>query len=242
MIEAEQLSMRFGPRLAVDRVSFAIERGSVVGFLGPNGAGKSTTMRMLTGYLRPTSGRARICSFEVGEQRLAAQARLGYLPEAAGGFGILTVREFLTFCGRARGIRGRALDLAIARVAAAIELAPALGQRIKLLSKGWRQRCWLAQALLHDPPVLILDEPTDGLDPGQRLVVRRLIRGLVPDKAILLSTHSLEEVEALCDRTIILCQGRIVADASTASLADASGHLEAAFHRLASEQADHAGA
>lgn len=240
MIEAENLSMRFGPRQAVDDVSFTVDRGSVVGFLGPNGAGKSTTMRMLAGYLQPTFGRARICSYDASQRRTAAQSLLGYLPEAAGGFGTLTVREFLTFCGQARGITGTALAVAIDRVAQAVDLKPALLERIRRLSKGWRQRCWLAQALLHDPPVLILDEPTDGLDPEQRLVVRRLIRDAAPDKAILLSTHSLEEVEALCGRTIILCEGRIVADERTDALADANGRLEPAFLRLVRSQADHA--
>ena len=239
MIEADRLSMRFGPRLAVNGVSFIVERGSVVAFLGPNGAGKSTTMRMLAGYLHPTAGHARIASIDVRTRRLAAQARLGYLPEAAAGFGHLTVRELLAFCGEARGIAGKALDIAIGRVAAEVELAPALHQRLQSLSKGWRQRSWLAQALLHDPPALILDEPTDGLDPNQKLVVHRLIRRLRPDRAILLSTHSLEEVEALCDRTIVLSGGRILADERTAALTDSSGRLAPAFHRLTAGQSDH---
>jgi ABC-2 type transport system ATP-binding protein len=232
MIEARDLEMRFGARTAVRGVSFAVEPGQVVGFLGPNGAGKSTTMRMLTGFLRPAAGSAWICGHDIQAGRLAAQRCLGYLPEAAGGFSHLTVREFLTFCGEARGLAGADLRTAIERVCGAVDLGPALGLKLGVLSKGWRQRAWLAQALLHDPPVLILDEPTDGLDPTQKQHARDLIRRVAADKAILLSTHILEEAEEICQRAIIIAEGRIVADAATADLLDPQGRLTAAFHRL----------
>jgi ABC-2 type transport system ATP-binding protein len=232
MIEADGLCLSYGARPAVRDVSFSVLPGSVVAFLGPNGAGKSTTMRMLAGVLHANTGRVRICSLDMETHRRAAQARLGYLPEAPGGFGRLTVREFLTYCGEARGLKGGPLGDAIARVASEIDLGPALERAMGVLSKGWRQRAWLAQALLHEPPVLILDEPTDGLDPNQREVVRELIRRAGRHKAILLSTHSLEEAEALCDRTIVLGAGRILADRPTSELADGTGHLAAAFRRL----------
>jgi ABC-2 type transport system ATP-binding protein len=232
MIEARQLSMRFGDRLAVDDVSFTVATGSVVGFLGPNGAGKSTTMRLLAGFLTAVSGSAAIGGHDVARDRRAAQACLGYLPEAAAGFPNLTVREFLIFCAEARGLRGRAARDAIAVTAERIVLAPALDRTMKELSKGWRQRAWLAQAILHDPPALILDEPTDGLDPNQKRVVRDYIRAVAPTKAILLSTHILEEAEEVCTRAIIVRAGRIVADDHPAALADAHGRLASTFERL----------
>lgn len=232
MIAAEQLCMRYGPRLVVDRVSFTVEPGSVVGFLGPNGAGKSSTMRMLSGFLAPVAGNALICGHDIRHQRRDAQACLGYLPEAACGFFNLTVREFLVFCGEARGVRARALAPMIERVCERIELGAVLGTKMRQLSKGWRQRAWLAQAILHEPPVLILDEPTDGLDPNQKRQVRDLIRALAPGRAILLSTHILEEAEEICDRAIIVADGRIVANDIPGNLADERGRLTEVFHRL----------
>ncbi|MFQ5619652.1 MAG: ABC transporter ATP-binding protein, partial [Rhodospirillales bacterium] len=229
MIEARQLSMHFGGRLVVDGISFTVEPGTVAGFLGPNGAGKTTTMRLLTGFLRPVSGTALICGHDIGRAPRAAQACFGYLPEAATGFPNLTVREFLTYCGEARGVRGGALKAAIDRVCGRIALGPALETRMKELSKGWRQRAWLAPAIVHDPPVLIMDEPTDGLDPNQKLQVRQLIRAVAPEKAILLSTHILEEAEEVCNRAIIIAGGRVVADDAPASLADRRGRLGEAF-------------
>ena len=172
MIEAQELVKRFGQVLAVDRVSFSVEPGEVVGFLGLNGAGKSTTMRLLAGALSPDGGCARICGHDMASDRLAGQACLGYLPEAASGFGHLTAREFLAYCGETRGLWGARLDAAVGRAAGAAHLDPALDKKMKALSKGWRQRAWFAQAILHDPPVLILDEPTDGLDPNQKHDVR----------------------------------------------------------------------
>ena len=235
MIEARQLSMHFGGRLVVVGISFTVEPGTVAGFLGPNGAGKTTTMRLLTGFLRPVSGTALICGHDIGRAPRAARACFGYLPEAATGFPNLTVREFLTYCGEARGVRGGALKAAIDRVCGRIALGPALETKMKELSKGWRQRAWLAQAIVHDPPVLIMDEPTDGLDPNQKMRVRQLIRAVAPEKAILLSTHILEEAEEVCNRAIIIAGGRIVADDAPANLADRRGRLGKAFHRLTAE-------
>jgi ABC-2 type transport system ATP-binding protein len=232
MIEAEHLCKRFAARVAVDDVSFTVAAGDVVGFLGPNGAGKSTTMRLLTGFLDPDAGQARICGNDIQRDRAAAQACLGYLPEAAGGFPNLTVREVLAFCGESRGLYGARLYAAIERACALIDLAPALDRPMRSLSKGWRQRAWLAQAILHDPPVLILDEPTDGLDPNQKLRVRALIRSVAASKAIILSTHILEEAEEICNRTIIIAAGHIVAQDATQNLADETGRIAASFHRL----------
>lgn len=238
MIEAQGLHMRFGERVAVNGVSFTVEAGSVVGFLGPNGAGKSTTMRMLVGYLKPISGRALICGEDMGRNRRVAQACVGYLPEAADGFPNLTVQEFLTFCGEARGIWGKALKSRIRGVCDQIELRPALSTKLGELSKGWRQRAWFAQSILHDPPVLIMDEPTDGLDPNQKEQVRALIRTMSSHKAILFSTHILEEVEKMCNRAIILADGRIVANDQLPISGDAREPLESVFHRLTANAAE----
>ena len=232
MIEAKNLTRRFGDLVAVDDVSFSVEKGQVTGFLGPNGAGKSTTMRLLTGFLAADRGTVRICGHDLATASRQARSTIGYLPEAAGGFSQITVREFLSFCGESRGFWGRELDKAIGRVAEMVALAPAINRKMKELSKGWRQRAWFAQALLHDPPVLILDEPTDGLDPGQKDLVRDLIRSMAPEKAIILSTHILEEAEEICDRAIIIAGGRIVSDAACADLVDKKGRLAGAFREL----------
>jgi len=236
MIEARNLRMTFGARPVVDDVSFTVETGSVVGFLGPNGAGKSTTMRLLTGYLTPVSGTAAICGHDVVRDRRAAQACFGYLPEAVGGFPNLTVGEFLAFCGEARGMGGTRLTAAVAKVCERIELTSALDIPMRELSKGWRQRAWLAQAILHEPPVLIMDEPTDGLDPNQKEHVRDLIRTVAPMTTILISTHILEEAEEICSRAIVIAAGRIVADDTPAGLADARGRLAGAFRDLTASQ------
>ena len=233
--------MQYGARLVVDDVSFTVKPGSVVGFLGPNGAGKSTTMRLLTGFLVPVAGTARICGHDIMRERRNAQASFGYLPEAPAGIPNLTVQEFLTFCGDARGIHGRTLKAAIERVCEQIDLALVLYQKMGQLSKGWRQRAWLAQAILHDPPVLIMDEPTDGLDPNQKRQVRDLIRILAARKTILLSTHILEEAEEVCDRAIIIADGRIVVDDTPANLADQQGRLSEVFHRLTANRGARSG-
>lgn len=232
LVEAEKLTRSFGNLVAVSDVSFEIAQGSVVGFLGPNGAGKSTTMRLLTGYLQPDRGTANIAGHDIISETLKARAQLGYLPEAATGFPNLTVREFLKYCGECRGWWGRDLRIAIDRVCDETKLTAALNQKIRTLSKGWRQRAWFAQAMLHNPQVLILDEPTDGLDPNQKSHVRRLIKSIAPDKAIILSTHILEEAEEICDRVIIIANGRIVADDTPKKLSDRKGRLATAFQRL----------
>ena len=232
MLQIEKLSKRFGDVQAVDRVSLNFPQGSVVGFLGPNGAGKTTTMRMVSGYLFPDSGMVKICGWDIVRDRQNAQACLGYLPEAPNGFSRLTVREFLSFCGQARGLYRKSLGLAIDQACQRIDLGPALQRPLAELSKGWRQRAWLAQAILHEPQVLVLDEPTDGLDPNQKEVVRRLVREMAVDRTIVLSTHILEEAEELCDRVVIMANGCLVADDPVTTLLDASGRLGAAFARL----------
>lgn len=237
LIEAQHLTRTFGGHVAVDDVSFEIEQGSVVGFLGPNGAGKTTTMRLLAGYLQPDSGTARIAGYDIIQETRFARANLGYLPEAAAGFPNLTVYEFLIFCGECRGLRGGYLKAAIDQVSEETGLAPALDQKLRTLSKGWRQRAWFAQAILHDPPVLIFDEPTDGLDPNQKAHVRQFIKTIAPRKAIILSTHILEEAEEICDRVIIITDGRIVSDDTQKHLSDEKGRLAGAFQRLTVPQA-----
>jgi len=212
MIKVNHLRKTFGMKAAVDGVSFGVEKGEILGFLGPNGAGKSTTMRILTGFLPPTAGEARVGEFDVEEQPVEAKRLIGYLPENAPCYSDMTVRGFLKFCGEARSLRGPALGDAVDRAIATCFLEPVVHQSIDTLSKGYRHRTCLAQSILHDPPVLVLDEPTDGLDPNQKHEVRSLIRRMGRDKAIIFSTHILEEVEAVCTRAIIIDRGRIVAN------------------------------
>ena len=212
MIEIDHLTKRFGPITVVDDVSFSVAQGEVVGFLGPNGAGKSTTMKMVTGFLRPTSGTSRICDFDVLEDPIEVKQRIGYLPEGAPMWPDMTTAAFLRFIARVRGFDGAEVDEKIAQAIDKTQLASVLEQPIDTLSKGYKRRVGLAQALLHDPEVLILDEPTDGLDPNQKHEVRELIHGMSDDKAIVVSTHILEEVEAVCSRAVIIAKGRIVAD------------------------------
>ena len=231
MIQVTNLTKSFDNLKAVDDISMTLTTG-ITGFLGPNGAGKSTTMRLLCGYSVPDSGAVLICGHDVTATPRPAQACIGYLPEAAGGFSHLTVREFLTLCGESRGYWGRKLNAIIKEVAKTVALQEALDRQLKSLSKGWRQRAWFAQAVLHDPPILILDEPTDGLDPNQKDHIRELIRKFALDKTILLSTHVLEEAEEICNRVIILNNGRIVADETPKALADEKGRLATAFRRL----------
>jgi len=209
MILIDSLVKRFGAFAAVDGISFAVERGTVLGFLGPNGAGKSTTMKMITGFLPPTAGRVRVCGHDVQAEPLAAKRRIGYLPEGAPTYPDMTPLAFLEFVARVRGLKGRA---AIDRATERTDLGAVLHQPIDTLSKGYRRRVGLAQAILHDPDVLILDEPTDGLDPNQKHEVRRLIRAMAADKAIILSTHILEEVEAVCTRALIIGRGKVLAE------------------------------
>ncbi|MBN9546907.1 MAG: ABC transporter ATP-binding protein [Alphaproteobacteria bacterium] len=234
MIEIQNLTKRFGPVAAVTDLSLTVRPGEVLGFLGPNGAGKSTTMKMATGYLAPDQGTARICGHDIVSDTIAAQQRLGYLPEGAPAYGEMTPREFLHFIAGVRNLAGADARAATERAIAGAELKAVLDQPIETLSKGFRRRVGLAQAILHDPDVLILDEPTDGLDPNQKHAVRSLIRGMAKDKTIIISTHLLEEVEAICTRAVIIDQGRIVADATPADLAARapSGRLDDVFRQL----------
>ena len=227
MIRIENLVKAFGAKRAVDGVSFAVERGEVLGFLGPNGAGKSTTMRMITGLFPPTSGRVWVGGHDVAEAPLAAKRLIGYLPEAAPSYPDMTVHGFLSFAAAMRGLAGDARRKALARVVDLCFLGSVLHQSIDTLSKGYRHRTCLAQALIHDPEVLVLDEPTDGLDPNQKHEVRNLIRELGRTKAVVFSTHILEEVDAACTRAIIIDRGRIVANGTPAELRALSAHAGA---------------
>jgi ABC-2 type transport system ATP-binding protein len=218
MITVSNLRKSFGAKAAVDGVSFEVAKGEILGFLGPNGAGKSTTMRIVTGFLPPTSGTAKVGEFDVEEHPVESKRLIGYLPENAPSYSDMSVAGFLSFCGQARGLRGGALREAVDRAVTTCFLEPVAHQSIDTLSKGYRHRTCLAQAILHDPPVLVLDEPTDGLDPNQKHEVRSLIRRMGRDKAIIFSTHILEEVEAVCTRAIIIDRGRIVANGTPAEL------------------------
>jgi ABC-2 type transport system ATP-binding protein len=222
MIVADQLVKDFGEKRAVDQVSLTVKRGEVLGFLGPNGAGKSTTMKMLTGFLRPTSGQASIAGHDVATASMAARKVLGYLPEGAPLYPDMTPWSLLHFCAEVRNVPS---ELRRKRVIESIErtnLQSVVMQSIDTLSKGFKRRVGLAQALLHDPEVLILDEPTDGLDPNQKHEVRELIREIAPDKAIIISTHILEEVDAICSRAVIIADGRVIADGAPSQLAEQS--------------------
>jgi len=212
MILVENLTKAFGPKTAVNHISFQVERGEVLGFLGPNGAGKSTTMRMITGYLPPSAGRAVVCGFDVAEHPIEAKRRIGYLPESAPLYPEMTVAAFLGFAAELRGLHGAAKKKAVQRAIDTCFLESVVHQTIDTLSKGFRHRTCLAQALIHDPEVLIMDELTDGLDPNQKHEVRTLIRRMGEQKAIVFSTHILEEVEAACTRAIIIDRGVIVAN------------------------------
>ena len=225
MIEIDHLTKKFGPITAVDNVNFDVGRGEVVGFLGPNGAGKTTTLKMVTGFLRPTSGTSRVCGFDVLEDPIDVKKRIGYLPEAAPIWPDMTTLAFLKFISRVRGYKGIEAEERIESAVSTTELFAVLEQPIDTLSKGYKRRVGLAQALLHDPEVLILDEPTDGLDPNQKYQVRELIRDMADEKVIVVSTHILEEVEAVCNRAVIIAKGRIVADSSPENLLKKSpGH------------------
>lgn len=232
MIRAEGLTRTFGPFFAVRDVSFDIPKGQVVAFLGPNGAGKSTTMRLLTGYLAPTAGRAFIAGVNVQENRLEAARRLGYLPENGPLYEDMTTRAHLEFFGRARGLSSKDLASRIERVVDQCRLADVIGKPAGKLSRGYRQRLGMAQTLLHDPDVLIMDEPTAGLDPNQIDHVRDLLRSLASTKTILLSTHILQEVRAVAQRVLFIHQGRIVHDGPVDSLGADERAMERRFHEL----------
>ncbi len=218
MVEIKNLRKTFGSIVAVDGVSFTVGKGEVLGFLGPNGAGKSTTMKMITGFLTPTSGSVRVCGHDVQEDAIAAKTRIGYLPEGAPAYHDMTPASFLTFIGEMRGQRGETLKRKISEIVEKVNLQSVLDQPIETLSKGFKRRVGLAQAILHDPDVLILDEPTDGLDPNQKYEVRALIRAMAQEKAIILSTHILEEVHAVCSRAMIIAKGKVVSDGTPSEL------------------------
>jgi ABC-2 type transport system ATP-binding protein len=234
MIEINHLTKQYGALRAVDDLSFRVEPGQVLGFLGPNGAGKSTTMKMITGFLAPTAGSIRVCGHDVETAPLAAKTCMGYLPEGAPGYGEMTVRGFLNFVADVRGLQGEHRKTRLDDVIARLALDSVLEQVIETLSKGFKRRVGLAQALLHDPPVLILDEPTDGLDPNQKHQVRTLINAMSKDKIIVISTHILEEVDAVCNRAIIIAGGRILADDTPQKLASRapSGRLDDVFRSI----------
>jgi len=238
-LKVESLSRSFGPRQAVRRISLSVAQGETVAFLGPNGAGKSTTLRMIAGYLEPDEGDAWINGASIQSERTQAQLALGYLAEGAPLYLDLSVKDFLAFLARTHGLRGGEAKDAIARAAEDAAVADVLSRPIETLSKGYRRRVALAGAIVHDPPVLILDEPTDGLDPNQKIAMRALIKRMGEAKAILISTHQLDEVEAMCVRAILIDRGEIIVDATPADLAARapSGRLEEAFHALTRREA-----
>lgn len=241
MIEVKRVTKQFGQKLAVDDLSFVVKPGEVLGFLGPNGAGKSTTMRMITGFYPPTRGEIEIGGISMLKQPMRAKAKIGYLPESAPLYPDMTVKGFLSFCAQVRGLRGVAKGDAIDRVVEMCFLGQVYEQSIETLSKGFRHRTCLAQALIHDPEVLILDEPTDGLDPNQKYEIRQLIKRLGESKAIVFSTHILEEVEAVCTRAVIVDRGKIVIDGTPAELIAQSGtgNLADLFRELTSHETLH---
>ncbi len=238
-IEVKHLNKQFGPLRAVDDISFTVDRGEVLGFLGPNGAGKSTTMRLIAGFLEPTGGTISVCGFDVLDQAIKVKERLGYLPEGAPLYGEMTPAGFLNFVADIRGLKAQKREERIRDVVQKIHLEPVMDQRIETLSKGYKRRVGLAQAIFHDPEVLILDEPTDGLDPNQKHEVRTLIKAMAQDKAIIISTHILEEVDAVCSRAIIVARGRIVADGTPQELEQRapSGRLDDVFRQVTVQEA-----
>ena len=235
MIEADGLCKQYGSFLAVRDVSFSIPKGEVVAFLGPNGAGKTTTMRLLTGFVAPTHGRARIAGVDVQSDRIKAADHLGYLPENGPLYPDMTPLSLLRFFGEARGIPGSLLHERIDAVVTQCSLESVAHKPIGKLSKGYRQRVSMAQALLHDPEVLIMDEPTSGLDPNQIRGVRQLIRDLGQSKTVLVSTHILQEVEPVADRVLFIHEGKIVFDGKVGEMANQNGNLEQAFYNLTAQ-------
>jgi ABC-2 type transport system ATP-binding protein len=231
LIEADGLTKYYGDFTAIEGVSFSVRRGSITAFLGPNGAGKTTAMRILTGYLAPDSGRAVIAGHDMSTDRIAGSRVLGYLSENAPLYPDMTPNGYLRYIGKARSLSAGALDDALERVADACQLGEVWTKSIRNLSKGFQQRVSLAQALLHDPEVLILDEPTLGLDPNQIAMVRKLIRDFASEKAVLLSTHILQEVEAMADRVLLISEGRLCFQGTPAELASGEG-MEARFRTL----------
>ncbi len=232
MIRVDNLVKEFGTRRAVDGVSFSVSPGTVLGFLGPNGAGKTTTIRMIAGFLKPTSGQITVNGKNMLEDPIEAQRAIGYMPERTPLYEEMTVEAFLEFTAELRGFQGRARDERVNQVLKSCFLEPVRKQVIETLSKGYRQRTCLAQSIIHDPAVLLLDEPTEGLDPNQKKVVRDMIIEMGKSKVIMISTHVLEEVEAICSRVIIISRGKVVADNPPAELTRDGARLEDVFRRI----------
>ena len=232
MIKVENLKKAFGPKLAVNGISFTVERGEVLGFLGPNGAGKSTTMRMITGFIPPTEGRITVGGNDITTNPIEAKRLIGYLPENAPAYSDMTVRSFLNFSAQVRGLSGSERKRAIDRVIELCFLENVIHQSVDTLSKGYRHRTCFAQSIIHDPDILILDEPTDGLDPNQKHEVRSIIKRMGEKKAIIFSTHILEEVEAVCSRAIIVDRGQIVADGTPDDLKKKSPNFGSVILRV----------
>ena len=234
MLEVKELTKSFGPIRAVRGISFQVAKGEILGFMGPNGAGKSTTMRMITGFLPPSSGTAVICGHDIQGEPVAAKKSIGYLPENAPVYSDMTVTHFLRFIARIRGFTGADETGRVESVIKRCYLEKVRHQSIDTLSKGYKQRVCFAQAVLHDPPVLIMDEPTDGLDPNQKRVVRTMIKEMAPQKVIVISTHILEEVDAVCTRAVIISNGKIVANGTPAELRarSSTGRLDDLFWDL----------
>jgi len=238
MLDIQRLTKRFGPLTAVDDVSFSVDQGEVLGFLGPNGAGKTTAMRMITGFLPPSSGTAVVCGFDVTKSPIEVKQRIGYVPEGAPLYEEMTPQGLLGFVAEIRGFSGKERDDAVARAADQINLREVFQQPIGTLSKGFKRRVAVAQAILHDPDVLVLDEPTDGLDPNQKHEVRQLIRDMSENKVIVISTHLLEEVSAVCSRAIIISRGKVVADSTPQELEARSRINNAVSIRIADDKAE----
>ena len=238
MLDIQRLTKRFGPFTAVDDVSFSVDRGEVLGFLGPNGAGKTTAMRMITGFLPPSFGTAVVCGFDVTKSPIEVKQRIGYVPEGAPLYEEMTPEGLLRFVAEIRGLAGKERDDAVARAAERINLHEVFQQPIGTLSKGYKRRVAVAQAILHDPEILVLDEPTDGLDPNQKHEVRQLIREMSENKVIVISTHLLEEVGAVCSRAIIISRGKVVADGTPESLESRSSFYNAVSIRVSDDKAD----
>ncbi len=242
LIEISQLEKNFGHKKAVDKISFNVDRGEILAFIGPNGAGKSTTMRMITGFIPPTAGKVTVCGFDIQAEPVAAKSHIGYLPESSPLYPNRTVTEFLTLIAGIRGLKGKAKKEAVERVIEKCKLQTVKNQTTDTLSKGYRHRTCLAQALLHDPDILILDEPTDGLDPNQKREIRNLICEMGKEKAIIVSTHILEEVEAISTRVVLIDRGIVVFDGTKETLCakfpefEGPRRLENIFHILTSAE------
>ncbi len=231
-IRIQHLTKNYGSQKAVNDISFDVNPGEIMGFLGPNGAGKSTTMKITTGYLSATSGRVEVCGFEVAQQSMEVRRNIGYLPEHNPLYTEMYIKEFLRFVGALYGLKGEKLTMRVAEMIEICGLEVEQRKKIGQLSKGYRQRVGLAQALIHNPPVLILDEATTGLDPNQIVEIRNLIKTVGKEKTVLFSSHIMQEVEAICDRAVIINRGQIVANRTLAELQSEGKSLEEVFHQL----------